>query len=208
MCPDGSLALACMHARSHVTCALSLQALLKMTVEFRKEQTRFLNKKEAQKGMKVGGTLGLVENDSQVCACCVCVCVWGGGGFSSATATKAILAAAHCCFIIFSTFSSSDCFCSLLPPPYRLPCCCLLLLLLPLLPLCLLQMALSETDPGFTAQQLAMVDISNALAEERDKEIRKIVETITELAQVCGVVWCGVVWCGVVWCVGGGWCGV
>lgn len=42
------------------------QALLKLTVEFRKEQTRFLNKKEAQKGIKVGGTLGVAESDSQV----------------------------------------------------------------------------------------------------------------------------------------------
>ncbi len=32
--------------------------------------------------------------------------------------------------------------------------------------------------------QLAMVDISNTLAEERDREIRKIVDTITELATV------------------------
>lgn len=86
------------------------QALLKLTIEFRKEQTRFLNRKEAQKGIKVGGTMGLVENDSQ--------------------------------------------------------------------------MNLAEIDPGFRADQLAMVDNSNILAEERDKEIRKIVETITELAQI------------------------
>lgn len=37
-----------------------------LSVEFRKEETRFLNKLEAQKGIKVGGTLGLVESDSQV----------------------------------------------------------------------------------------------------------------------------------------------
>ena len=47
------------------------------------------------------------------------------------------------------------------------------------------QMNLVEADPGFTQAQLAMVDISNALAEERDAEIRKVVETISELAQVC-----------------------
>jgi len=46
------------------------------------------------------------------------------------------------------------------------------------------QMNLTEVDPGFTQAQLAMVDISDVLAEERDREIRKIVETITELAQI------------------------
>lgn len=86
------------------------QALLKLTVDFRKEQTRFLNKKEAQKGIKVGGTMGLVESDSQL--------------------------------------------------------------------------NLAETDPGFMDAQLKRVDFSTALAEERDKDIRKIVETITELAQI------------------------
>ncbi|KAJ9524009.1 Qa-snare protein, Tlg2/Syntaxin16-family [Haematococcus lacustris] len=86
------------------------QALFKLSVEFRKEETRFLNKVEAQKGIKVGGTMGLVESDSQ--------------------------------------------------------------------------MNLNEADPGFTQAQLAVVDISNALAQERDAEIRRIVETITELAQI------------------------
>ena len=47
-----------------------------------------------------------------------------------------------------------------------------------------MQMNLADLDPGFTQSQTAMVDISHALAEERDREIRKIVETITELAQV------------------------
>lgn len=49
-----------------------------------------------------------------------------------------------------------------------------------------LQMNLSEQDPGFTQAQAAVVDISLALAEERDREIRKIVETIVELNQVRG----------------------
>lgn len=44
----------------------SLQALRSLLVEFRKEETRFLNKVEAQKGIKPGGTLGIVESDSQV----------------------------------------------------------------------------------------------------------------------------------------------
>lgn len=39
-------------------------------------------------------------------------------------------------------------------------------------------------DPGFTSAQLAMVDISTDLINERDTEIRKIVETIAELAQI------------------------
>lgn len=47
-------------------------------------------------------------------------------------------------------------------------------------------MNFEDVDPGFTTAQLAMVDMSNTLAEERDTEIRKIVETISELAQVCG----------------------
>jgi len=86
------------------------QALFMLSVEFRKEETRFLNKLEAQKGIKVGGTIGLVESESQ--------------------------------------------------------------------------MNLAEVDPGFTSAQLAMVDMSNTLAQERDAEIRKIVETIAELAQI------------------------
>eukprot|EP00967_Tisochrysis_lutea_P074902 scaffold100757_cov19-Tisochrysis_lutea.AAC.2 len=43
---------------------------------------------------------------------------------------------------------------------------------------------LDEHDPGFTQAQLAQVDLSHALAEERDQEIRKIVSSITELAEV------------------------
>jgi hypothetical protein len=48
-----------------------------MTLEFRREQTRFLNKMEMQKDRKVGGTLGIVESESQVGAqvpvCVLCV---------------------------------------------------------------------------------------------------------------------------------------
>lgn len=43
-----------------------MQALFKLSVEFRKEETKFLNRMEAQKGIRVGGTLGIVESDSQV----------------------------------------------------------------------------------------------------------------------------------------------
>lgn len=46
--------------------------------------------------------------------------------------------------------------------------------------------ASGDQDPGFTQAQLAQVDMSGVLAEERDQEIRKIVESITELAQVRG----------------------
>lgn len=45
---------------------LHTQALFKLSNEFRKEETRFLNRVEAQKGIKVGGTMGLVESDAQV----------------------------------------------------------------------------------------------------------------------------------------------
>mmetsp|Transcript_7477 Transcript_7477/g.19932 ORF Transcript_7477/g.19932 Transcript_7477/m.19932 type:complete len:324 (+) Transcript_7477:58-1029(+) len=86
-------------------------ALFKLSNDFRKEETRFLNRVEAQKGIKVGGTMGLVENDAQM-------------------------------------------------------------------------EGLDEHDPGFTQAQLAQVDLSHALAEERDQEIRKIVSSITELAEI------------------------
>jgi hypothetical protein len=46
------------------------------------------------------------------------------------------------------------------------------------------QINLAEQDLGFTQSQLALVDVSAALAEERDKEIRKIVESIVQLTQV------------------------
>lgn len=37
------------------------QALFKLSVEFRKEETRFLNKVEAQKGLTQGSSIGVVE---------------------------------------------------------------------------------------------------------------------------------------------------
>ena len=43
---------------------------------------------------------------------------------------------------------------------------------------------LDATDPGFTQAQLAMVDIQADLIAQRDDEIRKIVETIADLAQI------------------------
>ena len=42
---------------------------------------------------------------------------------------------------------------------------------------------LASVDPGFTQSQMATVEISTALAEERDREIQTIVSTIVELAQ-------------------------
>jgi syntaxin 16 len=39
------------------------QALFKLSVEFRKEETRFLNKIEAQKGLVKGSSIGLVEDE-------------------------------------------------------------------------------------------------------------------------------------------------
>ncbi len=64
------------------------QALFKLSVEFRKEETRFLNKMEAQKGLAAGSSIGLVEDDA------------GGGlgagdpGFTEAQIQKARDAAA------------------------------------------------------------------------------------------------------------------
>lgn len=40
------------------------------------------------------------------------------------------------------------------------------------------------TDPGFTQAQLGMVDFQLDLVQQRDEEIRTIVETIAELAQI------------------------
>lgn len=39
------------------------QALFKLSVEFRKEETRFLNKIEQQKGLVKGSSIGLVEEE-------------------------------------------------------------------------------------------------------------------------------------------------
>lgn len=86
------------------------RALMGLTVEFRKEETRFLNKVEAQKGLAAGSAMGLVEGDSSA--------------------------------------------------------------------------NLEGMDPGFTQVQTATVDTMTAIAIERDTEIQKIVETITELAQI------------------------
>eukprot|EP00878_Enallax_costatus_P020334 GHUV01021487.1.p1 GENE.GHUV01021487.1~~GHUV01021487.1.p1 ORF type:complete len:263 (+),score=69.75 GHUV01021487.1:371-1159(+) len=85
------------------------QALFKLSVEFRKEETRFLNKMEAQKGLAAGSSIGLIEDEQP-------------GG--------------------------------------------------------------AVTDPGFTETQLMKVSQAEALIEERDAEIVKIVETIAELAQI------------------------
>lgn len=48
------------------------QALFKLSVEFRKQETRFLNKMEAQKGLAAGSSIGLVEDEGP-----------GGGGASA-----------------------------------------------------------------------------------------------------------------------------
>lgn len=85
------------------------QALFRLSVEFRKEETRFLNKMEAQKGLEQGSSIGIVEEE-------------GGRG--------------------------------------------------------------DAVDAAFTEMQLMKVGQSETLVEERDEEIRKVVETITELAQI------------------------
>ncbi|MEW5299709.1 MAG: hypothetical protein WDW36_002699 [Sanguina aurantia] len=86
------------------------QALFKLSVEFRKEETRFLNRVEAQKGLTQGSSIGVVE---------------GAEGRND-----------------------------------------------------------EFTDPGFTQAQLGMVDFQLDLVQQRDEEIRTIVETIAELAQI------------------------
>lgn len=45
-----------------LTCDI-LQALFKLSLEFRREETRFLNKVEEQKGMEKGSSIGLIEDD-------------------------------------------------------------------------------------------------------------------------------------------------
>lgn len=85
------------------------QALFKLSVDFRKEETRFLNKMEAQKGLAAGSSIGLIEDEGH---------------------------------------------------------------------------ALGASDPGFTESQIQKVSQAEVLIEERDEEIRKIVETIAELAQI------------------------
>lgn len=42
------------------------QALFKLSVEFRKEETRFLNKMEQQKGFAAGSSIGLIEDEGHV----------------------------------------------------------------------------------------------------------------------------------------------
>jgi hypothetical protein len=39
------------------------QALFKLSVEFRKDETRFLNKMEQQKGFAAGSSIGLIEDE-------------------------------------------------------------------------------------------------------------------------------------------------
>lgn len=88
------------------------QALFKLSVEFRKEETRFLNKMEAQRGYERGSSIGLIEDEGPGPS--------GGGG----------------------------------------------------------------ADPGFTQAQVLKASQAEALADERDQEIRKVVEAIVELAQI------------------------
>lgn len=86
------------------------QALFKLSVEFRKQETRYLNKLEERKGYGRGHFGLLVEE----------------AGVSSAM----------------------------------------------------------DEDPGFTDLQLAQVSQAESMVAQRDEEIRKIVETIAELAQI------------------------
>lgn len=93
------------HVRVQVQRQLA-QALFKMSLDFRKEESRFLNKVEENKGYEKGATLGITED------------------------------------------------------------------------------AEGDVDPGFSADLMSAVDASSSIIAERDEEIRKIVETISELAQI------------------------
>jgi syntaxin 16 len=60
----GHAACAGLHVQVRKTVQQQLaQALFKLSVEFRKEETRFLNRMEAQKGLEAGSSLGLVADD-------------------------------------------------------------------------------------------------------------------------------------------------
>lgn len=67
------------------------QALFKLSVAFRREQTRFLNKMEAQRGLAAGSSLGLLMDEQPR----------GGGaepGFTDAQIMKVTAAAAAAVF--------------------------------------------------------------------------------------------------------------
>mmetsp|Transcript_36404 Transcript_36404/g.81012 ORF Transcript_36404/g.81012 Transcript_36404/m.81012 type:complete len:302 (+) Transcript_36404:53-958(+) len=86
------------------------QALFKLSHEFRKEETRFLNQLEVHKGLAAGSSNGMVATESGT--------------------------------------------------------------------------NLDAMDPGFSLIEQEMVNNANELAIQRDKEIQKIVDTISELAQI------------------------
>jgi syntaxin 16 len=97
------------------------QHLFRLSVEFRKEETRFLNKMEAQRGLEKGSTMGLLLSEQDLTAERE---GFGGGGGGMAG------------------------------------------------------------RGGGNMQQQQAVLASEALAQERDAEIVKVVEAITELAQI------------------------
>lgn len=94
------------------------QHLFRLSVEFRKEETRFLNKMEAQRGLEKGSTMGLLAEDLERS---------GGGGMMGGGGSG----------------------------------------------------SLQQQQ-----QQMLRYGAEAALAQERDAEIVKVVEAITELAQI------------------------
>lgn len=63
--PSPSLSVSVCHTHCPFPCpGLLMQALFKLSVDFRKEETRFLNKVEAQKGLEQGSTLGFIEDEA------------------------------------------------------------------------------------------------------------------------------------------------
>lgn len=61
------LCFVCVQVRLQVQRQLA-QALFKLSVEFRKEETRFLNKMEQQKGFAAGSSIGLIEDEGHALA--------------------------------------------------------------------------------------------------------------------------------------------
>lgn len=53
----------CGAAACAAAAAARAQALFKLSVDFRKEETRFLNKVEQQKGLEQGSVIGIIEAD-------------------------------------------------------------------------------------------------------------------------------------------------
>jgi hypothetical protein len=154
------------------------QALFKLSVEFRKEETRFLNKMEAQKGLAAGSSIGLVEDEGP-----------GGGGERDPGFTESQIQKVRLGWL--ATIALCGCGGKRGRRGARgaLPVCARdSLAALPAAPL---HPPLPPPPPTHTHTPLhtraparAQVSMAEVLIEERDEEIRKVVEAIAELAQI------------------------